>query len=461
LLQSAILTTGKNLLETLLLKREFELADALRNYTIYLPNTFIAISLATGNEKLLDFLLTHGECTINTFLIGGLSPVRFCFERHNSKFPKIECLSVLIKHGVSLMVSAEDGLPIAYHILTTIQHPLNKALLDNAEKTLARKGFYRALIKSLENKVEKMKPCNPIRQKVLNNIKLIDMDCNILQDKNSKIEKKLFTQSVKYSNQLSNNFEKNELLALQNDQEYQQALSDLAYASDEYYQKLSSSQKRQTMHYNNSVSQASNVLLKLIDLKSLNIKEEAIKYMEARTHQFTIASQLIDLQNKIKQSQFSPKRAQKLNNQQIALLREFNNSKRECPFLTDDLPPEIEVLKSIQDCFESFQKQCLPILKDLSLTQCSANDGQEQEQFLLQIFNSVLADFLSDRSITDISTETLEHSIQNNDEKSKILNKYRNRKATFFGAVTRKTDNPSEGCHQNNILPADKIHRPA
>jgi hypothetical protein len=433
---------GKNLLESLLLKREFKLADALRNYTIYFPNTYIGISLAAGNEQLLDFLLTHGECTINTFLIRGLSPVRFCFENHNSKFPKIECLSVLIKHGASLLVSAQDGLPIAYHILSTIQHPLYKALLDHAETTLARKGFYRALIKSLENKIEKMEPDDPIRQNVLNNIQLINAG-RFLQK--SKIEQKLFTKALNTSQPLSKNFEKDALLALKNDQEYQQALSVFLRTTEDCTQKLSVSQKRQALRNGNSELETWNELLKSMDLKSVNIKEESIKYLEVKTHQIKLVSELIDVQNEIKQSPLSHKKAQKLQIKQSNLRKEINELERK-------ISSKIEVLKKPQDPFESVKKLWLPLLDDLS--QFLANDEQDQE--MLQKIRSAITSFPSNLYTTNIPVEKLEPSIQNNEEESDSLNQIQNRKMTFFGATKKSADNSSEGCQQNNILTTDQ-----
>jgi hypothetical protein len=433
---------GKELLASLLLDREFKMAHSLRNFTTYLPNTFIAISLSTGNAQLLDFILTHGECAINTFLIKGLSPVRFYFENHNSKFPKIECLSVLIKHGASLMIAAKDGLPIAYHILTTIQHPLYNALLDNAQTTLARKGFYRALIKSLENKIEKMAPDDPIRQEVLNNIKLFDVEFNLLQEKNSKLEQKLVTQSAKNSNQLSNNFEKSTLLTLQHDQAHQQALSDLKRAAEGYYQKLSKSQKLQILHNGNSILQTWNEYLKLIDPKSL-LKEEVIKNIETITHQITLQSELFDLQKKIKQgNHFSHRQVQKLNYKQSALLKEIKKLDQESPLVVDSLSSRIKVLKT---------EQRLSYLKEVS-DQIS-EELRETEEYLLQLFLSPSTRSLSNDSFT---VETLEPLIQNNEEKSESLNQIQDRKMTFFGATTKKIDNASEDCQQNNVLATDQ-----
>jgi len=49
----------------------------------------------------------------------------------------VDCLSVLIKHGASMLIKDTDGLPVAYQILSDPFHPLRKAALQNATKMLS------------------------------------------------------------------------------------------------------------------------------------------------------------------------------------------------------------------------------------------------------------------------------------------------------------------------------------
>lgn len=113
-------------------------------------------ALHSGNAKLLDCLLTYSPIPINTFPTeGNLSPVMYCYLKDSPTKPKAGCLSILIKHGASLMeLDPVKKLPLAHIILDEPFHPLRKALLaeKNQKLTVANVSFYNSLIRMLDTR---------------------------------------------------------------------------------------------------------------------------------------------------------------------------------------------------------------------------------------------------------------------------------------------------------------------
>lgn len=147
-LLSARSEEGSLILSQLLLSKadsEFNLAESLKEYVSLVQNKFITLALKTGNGKILDFVLTHGNVPINTFSINDVPPVLYCYLTHSDKSSKVECLTILIKHNASLFVTTENGLSVAHHLVVNSQHPLYGALINNAGKTLSQASFYKTL----------------------------------------------------------------------------------------------------------------------------------------------------------------------------------------------------------------------------------------------------------------------------------------------------------------------------
>lgn len=148
----------------------FDLASQLVSFHEGLNVNLLGMALQAGEPELLDFILRHKKFPINalsfTFKDSPQSvpdvyrsAVHFCYkndydymDEHKSM---IECLSVLIKHGASTLVVDDSGLPIAHIILSTLNHPLQKAFENNMEQTLNSKQFRGKLIKLLNNYMEK------------------------------------------------------------------------------------------------------------------------------------------------------------------------------------------------------------------------------------------------------------------------------------------------------------------
>jgi hypothetical protein len=149
---------GKKLLENLLFKDKFEVAIKLKNLVNTLPVSMLKLALLKNKADLLNFLLTHGNFALNTTaILDGISPVLYCYLNHTDTASRADCLSVLLKHGASVMIKHE-GLPLCFYILEK-KDVLKKALADNSEQTLANPAFYRYLVKNLE--LYLLRPTNP------------------------------------------------------------------------------------------------------------------------------------------------------------------------------------------------------------------------------------------------------------------------------------------------------------
>ncbi|CDZ79044.1 hypothetical protein BN59_03360 [Legionella massiliensis] len=149
-LHSALHSEGENLLLSLLKERKFEQARELSPFFYIFDIKNLNLALQSRNHELLDFLLATNNFMINTqpVIIKGVtypSAVHYCFNRHSQNTPMQDCLAVLIKHGASLLVKGDNGLPIGHTILTTPEHPLKRALESNKDNL----SFYKQLIVEL------------------------------------------------------------------------------------------------------------------------------------------------------------------------------------------------------------------------------------------------------------------------------------------------------------------------
>jgi hypothetical protein len=132
---SVMQTTGKRLLQDLLLANRFELAASLRQFVNPVPEALFKIALSAGNAKLLDFLLTHGDIPVNTFTVkDGFNPVMFCVATHNATISKAECLAVLVKHKANVLIEMPDGFSAAHHVFSSTHASLAKALADHLKQ---------------------------------------------------------------------------------------------------------------------------------------------------------------------------------------------------------------------------------------------------------------------------------------------------------------------------------------
>lgn len=149
-LRQEILQLGTRLLPTLLLKNQFSIAKDLISFHHLLTAKYLNMAIHTRNQELLEFVLKYGDFDLNNqpVSIGNKkypSAVCACLALNSAQSPMTNCLSTLIKHGASPLVKDEKGLPVAFTIMATDNHPLRGALLANQDKTINSVIFFKQL----------------------------------------------------------------------------------------------------------------------------------------------------------------------------------------------------------------------------------------------------------------------------------------------------------------------------
>lgn len=143
-------SASRGLLEHYLVLGQLDKASRLKNYINPIPEKLVKLALIKGNAELLDFILTHGDFPINTFIVASnQNPVQYCVTNDAPEKPKAACLAVLIKHGASLMIQGANGLPLAHTILSENAN-LRQVLHDQAQHTIGQRRFYQNLIQELK-----------------------------------------------------------------------------------------------------------------------------------------------------------------------------------------------------------------------------------------------------------------------------------------------------------------------
>lgn len=314
---------GKKLLIDLLMHNQFEQAYNLRRFLIPIPDNLVKMALATGNAKLLDFLLTHGNFPINTFtVVDQLSPTLFCFVKDNSKFPKAGCLSVLIKHGASLFIPAHDGLPIAHHILSIPNHPLKKALIDNADLTLGKPHFYKTLIRLLENNLPGNILDDTQKTRILFSIEEYKASLTLVSGSCSATNTTTFIKNLEKVESLAKNFSSTDIEAVRTDKEVLAKTEEYIRLYKILSNKLSSTEKRRLALQGRSVLDNVNKIVETIGTNSVNLKQETLNVFDDSIRIITLRIELIDIQRILK-TQKNIKQVKNANKRQLEIIAEL------------------------------------------------------------------------------------------------------------------------------------------
>ena len=148
-LHHQIYREGLGLLRGALSQNLFPIAAQLGFLHHRLDDACLAKALIDKNHVFLDFLLTHGHYLLNNQPIClestmYESAVQYCFQQGE---PLLECFTVLIKHQTSLTTAVINGLPLAYLILSDLNHPFRPAIIS--QELITNKSFYSQLITGL------------------------------------------------------------------------------------------------------------------------------------------------------------------------------------------------------------------------------------------------------------------------------------------------------------------------
>ncbi len=262
---------GRVLLTNMLRNSEFELAELLKNFVPYLSEKLIGIVLKKGNELILDFLLKHGQFAINTTLIDSQqTPVLYCYYEHTEENSKIGCLSVLIKHNVSLMVKI-GGLPLAHHLIST-NHPLLEALTNQSDKAVGRPQFFKELVYHLEMFCNN---CNDeiVKNKLLTDIEAYKLSINILSKNVLARQHSIISINQTTIKNILSQVELTPIERLKNDSEFQAQYTKFLGVINEYFNTLPTREQRRSAAIDSDGAKFFESILKKADFTLPNIKQ--------------------------------------------------------------------------------------------------------------------------------------------------------------------------------------------
>lgn len=387
---------GRNLLMTILLNKESLLEEMLQHTQVVklldsliekipVPETLIKLAILKGNAVLLDFLLNHYPFAINTYLMNeDDTPVLFCFYNHSEKLSLVKCLSVLIKHHASLMITARDGLPVAYHILDTVDHPLTAALIENTNSTLGHANFYKILIGQLNQFIKSREMENkPIDTNKKNQIlKFIDhcgrdsefVNANLLPP-NKYLNQKILSSTAKISAKLSTSIKE----AIKADPEVQAISKTVSDLLKEYLKQTSTEQKRHALtHGSKELTKNVDDILEESNFTDFNeYKSHVIQYYNAEIKWLTLMIELNNIKSIILSTNVNNKQRKKAQSREKEIIKELKK-------LDNDSRPN----KKEDDLTHFFRNRGKLAQYDKEMDQClkdfEASDTQsntsEQEQ---------------------------------------------------------------------------------
>jgi len=139
-------------------KHRFEFARKLTPFYCFLSMDHMVFALKKCDATLLKFILNNGNAYIpGPLVINNIhypSAAHFCLDHDSEQTPMAACFSVLMQHENSAMVTNAEGLPLAYIILSSTNHPLSHAFFadeSTLQNTVGSVKFYQDLIEALDH----------------------------------------------------------------------------------------------------------------------------------------------------------------------------------------------------------------------------------------------------------------------------------------------------------------------
>ncbi|WP_131739823.1 ankyrin repeat domain-containing protein [Legionella adelaidensis] len=135
--------------------------EELANFVPYLPENHLLFAIHSNNSKVLEWLLTKGNVLVNQLQLSYQGKPRTLLEIAYLK-NSVDCFKVLLAHGASPFILAEDGLPIAHHVSLQRHGPMHGALIEHVV-SLNYQSFYKHLATILESYVMRS-DLSPVRR---------------------------------------------------------------------------------------------------------------------------------------------------------------------------------------------------------------------------------------------------------------------------------------------------------
>ena len=185
---------------------------------------------------------------------------------------------MLVKHKASVFVSMpREDFSVAHHILSTTNHPLRKALLDNLGGTSEQLKLYRLLIREIENHLSENSVAEVKRSQLLRVAKKFSDEVTMLKEFNlersqthlSKIDDLEEKTAALYGDQL--------IADISNDQEVKNLSLQLDLLIKAYVGKITSAEKQNLLQQSSSCMEGLYDYLKSVDISEVpDVKKYAI-----------------------------------------------------------------------------------------------------------------------------------------------------------------------------------------
>lgn len=361
----------RKFLTRLLLSNEFQLAKEIHSYVSLLNPSILAVALRAGKHELLDFLLTYGCFAINTFpLPGNLTPVTYCVAEDSEQTPKVKCLEVLIRHGASLMVRWQ-GIPVAYQIVSTINHPLKPALMENAEKTLFNESFFRAIA----NECQRIADCHEIpnfdsRQVAVFTQQAIDQIRACRSIKASAMSSRSRQVSLKLEQSLASAGQAY-LTELRNDAQLNIALEVYTHLIKIYLEKTNNKERNLAMQQGMAWCDNASEVLKMVDLSKIDLKADVLKFYKTASQIIQLKLRHLDIKEEAQRHQhMGRRRRNRLIEEERRLVKDINclaePMQREQRLIMSLTGQEFLGNDVLSVALESFQESFSKILESLN-----------------------------------------------------------------------------------------------
>ncbi|ASQ46120.1 hypothetical protein [Legionella clemsonensis] len=378
-LHREIYSLGEKVFPTLLFERKFDLAKQLVSWHHLLNEKYLNLSLQTKNLGLLDFTLTHGHFNLTNQKVTIKdkvypSAVHACFALDSKQSPMGDCLSILLKHGASLCVTNEKGLPLAYAIMSVPNHPFKAALLANRDKTLDSVKFLKELRFLLKNCLT-AQFSQEEKESILEEIDYCNSHLNFL------LQPDLNTSSAKFFQKKSDEFIERHLgkiiKKLRTDPEITFLMTQMDACSRRLVSLLG---KGKTMVAQRQGADTLDSLDKLlvnykIEMDNFDeVKSTVIKQLRGQLQLVSKRIELVEMQNDMVRCQGRWNRTQKkLVEQQKVLLREIAELEKEY-----DLQHQVEAVQKMEDelkQLETVTRELKKMLHSLSNLEDSSLTG--------------------------------------------------------------------------------------
>ncbi|HAT8623143.1 TPA: Dot/Icm T4SS effector LegC4 [Legionella pneumophila] len=358
---------AKSLLERALFAGEFEYAQTLSPYYPLINNDLMVLALTQRKADLLSFLVTKVGLPINSYPIKTKvktysNAVEYCFSEHSESL--VDCFSVLIKNGASLMQPVGlHKLPLAHLLLSEIpRHPLYVALEQNKNLTLNNKQFYAHLINALKSCLlsgdiegdqkkaleESIVRYEHLKTNVKNSSSLLSPQNQALADEISDITKKLLPDAVAEAIENDEEISREKAIA---DKEYKE----LVRKVKAFYHKTGKNFAFQSL-INSANQELKKELLEIdfnIDISFSELKESILENLSNERLMFSYCSELIDVQTTIMQisqgASRKNKNLKKLNARHAELIELLTDLSQNTP------QSMIKEANEFQDSFSQFQ----------------------------------------------------------------------------------------------------------